>query len=492
MSTNNNGIRKHFSDWVSVLQYYELKDENVLKLEDYDNIEITSKPKKNTIKKIEIFDFDGTLFYTPNIFHDSFTDRAINYIIPFKGLINGGWWCYRESVEAYIKKWLNEKGKISEELVFNKPSNDNEEVCFCESCKIDSKYWSYDIVQKMSRSYNDPHTLSIVMTGRRLDRFYETFSMLFKGEIKNRTVFHQELKMDSIFLKKDFKYTIEYKTKVMKDLLINFPLVSDLIMYDDRTDQIKGMHTWMKNNQTTIKDIRYRKNANRPKAINFDIQVVKPKVGRYESKEQLTLIEGLITRNNKNCCEQQISIDVEIYSDYYIAIEQNDTRFLKSLVDFMIPVKYRNDYSKNNVIGIQFLHPVNVDRKISKVDWIIDSINVCSDSIFVSIYNKGDVNETGVIITHYKGNHRETIKKMKHDIKKNISSLRFPSENVTFDLNEKKKLYYTETDIKGYIDVNQYYQWSNMDLTEDNKLILGADFKNINNLMLIDLKESDE
>lgn len=493
MNGYNNELPKRFNDWTSVLQYYELKDETGFEDEDYMKVPVTSKPQSNTIRKIHIYDFDGTLFYTPNIFYDSFTERAVNYIIPFKGLINGGWWCYRESVEAYIKKWLQEKDSIPKTGLSTQSLDKTlDGVCFCESCKIDSKYWCYDTVKQMKASYEDKNTLTIMMTGRRLDRFHSTFELLLKSDIKHRTVFHEELKVDSVFLKKDFKYTIEYKTRVMKDLLINFPLVSEMIMYDDRTDQIKGMNTWMKNNKEKITDIRYTKDTNRPREILFEINVVKPKVGRYESKEQLSLIEGLITRNNKNCFEQQISIDVEIYSDFYIPIQQNDTRFLKGLVDYIVPGSFRENYCKNTVIGIQFLKSVSVDRENPKVVWVVDSVKVCEESVFIIVYNENDIEEKGIIITHSKTDHRNTIKQMKHDIKKDDFNLLFSKEKVTFSLNQQKKVKYPDSQIEGSVDVNRDFQWSNMEVIAGDKLTLIADFTNINNLMLIDLKETED
>lgn len=493
MSGDDTKLTKRFRDWTSVLQYYELKDETGFEAEDYMKVPVTSKPKENTIRKIHIYDFDGTLFYTPNIFYDSFTERAVNYIIPFKGLINGGWWCYRESVEAYIKKWLKEKDSVPKTILSTLTSdNTTNGACFCESCKIDSKYWCYDTVKQMKASYEDKNTLTIMMTGRRLDRFHSTFELLLKSDAKHRTVFHEELKVDSVFLKKDFKFTIEYKTKVMKDLLINFPLVNEMIMYDDRTDQIKGMNTWMNNHKKRIRDIRYTRDKNRPKDIFFEIKVVKPKVGRYESKEQLSLIEGLITRNNKNCFEQQISIDVEIYSDFYIPIQQNDTRFLKGLVDYIVPGSFREKFSKNTIIGIQFLKSVNVDREKPKVVWIVDSVKVCVESVFIVIYNEADNDEKGIIITHSTTDHRNTIKQMKHDIKKDDLNLLFSQEQVTFSLEEEKKMKYPDSEIKGCVDVNRDFQWSNMDIIAGEKLTLVADFGDINNLMLIDLKETEE
>ncbi|XBW38119.1 hypothetical protein QEN19_003713 [Hanseniaspora menglaensis] len=492
MSESRNGKLKRFDNWTSVLQYYEVKNEKNILPDEYNKIKITKKPEYQEIRNIHIYDFDGTLFYTPNIFYDNFTDRAVNYIIPFKGLVHGGWWCYRESVEAYIRKWIEEKESIPKEMLFNEPFGAVKDgICFCKACKIDSKFWSYDIVKKMQASYESPDTISILMTGRRLDRFYETFDLLLKQKLEHRIVFHNELKVDSIFLKKDYKYTIEYKTKVLRDLLVNFPLVKELIMYDDRTDQIKGMHTWMKNNMQDITKIRYLRNENRPKNIFFDIEVVNPKVGVYESKEQLALIEGLITRNNKNCYEQQISVDVEIYSDFYVAMKQNDVRFLKGLVEYLLPADFENQNFKNKLLGLQFMKAIDFDRRNSKVKWTIDALFFCTYGVFLTVYNDETPEETGVVITHYQDNHRKTVKKMARQLVDGRFKHVIEEKKVLFDLVEDKKLKSKQSNIHECVDVNREYLWSNMDLTDDHKLTFEADFKDMNNMMLIDLKEME-
>lgn len=83
------------------LQYYELPHPS----NDLNTSKVNSK-----IKDIHIYDFDGTMFYSPSISADIFTSRAKDYLIPFKGMKNsGGWWCYQYSLETYINNWIDER-----------------------------------------------------------------------------------------------------------------------------------------------------------------------------------------------------------------------------------------------------------------------------------------------------------------------------------------------------------------------------------------------
>ncbi|KAL6935527.1 hypothetical protein ACO0R3_000571 [Hanseniaspora guilliermondii] len=440
-------------NWKELLEYYELPhSSNALNINKINN----------DIKDIHIYDFDGTMFYSPSISADIFTSRAKDYLIPFKGMKNsGGWWCYQYSLETYINNWINEKNEAS-------TTNNPKDRCYCDQCKIDHKYWSYDIIMKIHDSYKQENCLTVIMTGRREDRFKDTFKRLLKGDIKNRTIFHKELKFDCVFLKKDYKYTMQYKLNVITNFLKHFKKLKSIKMYDDRADQIVGMRSWWK------KQRNYR--------IKYKVIAVIPKVGKYDNNQQLKVIQDLINTHNKNTPEQVLNINLSIYEYKYYAIDKGITRFLEMFLN----LEFNAWNYEKGILGIQLLNnaPIN-----DEVEWVIKKFKISQGiGCFLELHNKQDVNQKAVIITHYKESHLNTYKQIiKHDILNNYDK----EIDVLYDT--KRQLEYImeindEVKVKETIHLNNELKLTFLSL-DKTVLSFMANMTKVNDFMMIDLYE---
>lgn len=436
------------------LQYYELPHPS----NDLNTSKVNSK-----IKDIHIYDFDGTMFYSPSISADIFTSRAKDYLIPFKGMKNsGGWWCYQYSLETYINNWIDEKKKASASEGIPRGR------CYCDQCKIDHKYWSYDIIMKIHDSYAQKDCLTVMMTGRREDKFMDTFTKLLKGDIANRTIFHKELKFDCIFLKKDYKYTMQYKLNVIVKFMRKFKNLKSILMYDDRVDQIVGMQSWWKKQKN--------------KRIKFKILAVIPKVGKYENNQQLKVVKDLIDTHNKNTPEQILNVDLSLYDSKYYAIDRGILRFL----EMYLSLEFKDWDYKTGILGIQLLDNAPVDGEI---EWIIKKFKVSHDiGCFLELENKQDVNQKAIVITHYKESHLATFKELlAHD-----APTKYDKEvDVAYDTSKKLKCKMEVNDeVKASetMDLNNELKLSFLCL-DNTVLSFVANMAEVNDFMMIDLHE---
>ena len=442
----------HFNNWKDVLDYYELPH-------PINDLSIDKK-----VSNIHIYDFDGTMFYSPSIFSDIFTTRAKDYLIPFKGLKNnGGWWCFRFSLETYVNNWIQEKAAHK---VILKDNPDGK--CYCDQCKIDNKYWSYDIIQKIHESYRRKDCLTVMMTGRREDKFKDTFIKLLKGELSNRVIFHQELKFDCIFLKKDYKYTMQYKLTVINNFIKNFPNLKSILMYDDRVDQIVGMESWWKKQN---------------KKIQFKIIPVNAKVGKYENNQQLELVQNLISVHNKNTPEQIINVDAHMDSNIYYALDKGIARFL----NMFLKLNYYDWDYEQGILGIQLVD----DKKIyGKVEWVINKFKVSKEfGCFLELYNKDNIEQKSIIITHYKETHLNTYEEIvANDVIHNFDE----EVDIKYDLKKDNSIVMKIKDDKvkccEKIDLNEQLKLTFLKL-DGNVLSFVTDMTHHNNFMTIDLYE---
>lgn len=414
------------------------------------------------IKNIHIYDFDGTMFYSPSISPDIFTSRAKDYLIPFKGMKNsGGWWCYQYSLEAYINNWIAEKKTAS-------PSKSSPGRCFCDQCKVDHKYWSYDIIMKIHESYARKDCLAVMMTGRREDKFKDTFTKLLKGDISTRTIFHKELKLDCVFLKKDHKYTMQYKLNVLVKFMRNLKNLKSIVMYDDRVDQIVGMESWWKKQKN--------------KQIKFKIFAVIPKVGKYENNQQLKVVQDLINTHNTNTPEQKLTVDLSLYDSKYYAIDRGITRFL----EMFLSVEFKNLDYKTGILGIQLLDNAPMD---GEVEWVIKKFKISHGiGCFLELQSKHDANKKAIVITHYNESHLNTFKElMEHDALNKYDK----EMDVVYDTNKKLKCEMEVNDkvkVKETMDLNNELKLSFL-LLDKTVLSFVANMAEVNDFMMIDLYE---
>lgn len=135
------------------------------------------------VKTLAIFDFDDTLFWSPQ---------------PPKGH-KGNWWISGESLE----------GKAVPKVP-------------------DESFWNEDVVGYALNLYNNPEYYTVMMTGRIGDRFADRINELLKQKhIRFAEKYYNEFGGD----------TAEYKIKAIKNLLEKLPNVERLIMWENEAEK---------------------------------------------------------------------------------------------------------------------------------------------------------------------------------------------------------------------------------------------------------------
>ncbi|KAL6939205.1 hypothetical protein ACO0RG_003034 [Hanseniaspora osmophila] len=243
-------------------------------------------PKK--IKTINIFDFDNTLFNSPAPNPHIIEPYSLNVLSYPYHLHTGGWWCQPSYLNALVDEWLEDRRHLEKSgIECSVKHNYQDEQCQCDECKIDRKYWNPHTCRLLHESsLQEDNTLTLIMTGRRNDRFAPVMEKVFAN-----TIFKRRIHVNGVFLKDPtFSSTMAYKTQVLSDLLLTFkPQL--LVMYDDRPSQIKGFKSF-------LYDFR-RSNESKLPYFRYEVVLV-PRLVRYLSayKERL-LLEQEIKEHNE-------------------------------------------------------------------------------------------------------------------------------------------------------------------------------------------------
>lgn len=237
-------------------------------------------------------------------------------------------------------------------------------------------------------------------------------------------------------------------------------------MYDDRTDQIVGMEAWWKK---------------QPKKIKFKIIPVIAKVGKYENNQQLQIVQNLISTHNRNTPEQIMDVNVSISDDIYYAIDKGISRFLSMYLKF-------DDWNyKQGILGIQMIEQNPITGSI---EWVISKFKMSKKvGYFIELYNKQNINQKSIIITHYKESHLKTYE----EIIKNDLLNKFDEEiDINYDFNEDHSILINNNDktVKSSekIDLNRELQLTFLNLN-GSTLSFENNMSHFNNFMIIDLYE---
>ena len=134
---------------------------------------------ENPVNKLAVFDFDATLFKSP--------DKPKGY--------KGNWWIKKDS--------LGEP---------NVPEIPND------------KFWNMDIVKQAEKNIKDPSTYCVLMTGR-VDKFFE-------DRIK-QLLSQKHLNFKEVHLNEFGRDTSEFKIATIKNILKKYPSIKSLEMWDD-------------------------------------------------------------------------------------------------------------------------------------------------------------------------------------------------------------------------------------------------------------------
>ncbi|CCH41933.1 hypothetical protein BN7_1472 [Wickerhamomyces ciferrii] len=316
------------------------------------NIDVPKQPDQ--IKKLHVYDFDNTLFYSPCPNPNLFNDQTIGMLANSDMLSYGGWW--------------------SEPLIF-KNMGAGWDV---ESQRQWESFWNQDVENLLKLSYEDDETLAIIMTGRKNKKFIEFISEILES---------RGIKYDGLMLKKgNFNTTIDYKTQVLTDILDHYNKIEQVSIYDDRPSQLNGFQKFL--NEYT--------EAVRPELI-YNLIPVSPEVKYLEPKKERALIEELLEQHNSLVDQGKstaklgrMTLKRSFFFSAYIVEVDSKAELLSYLIDkfnhiFTPEVQDSIDFqldfipiSRNRVSAALELK-INEDPE---VEWKITSFGVSNDDAF--------------------------------------------------------------------------------------------------------------
>lgn len=146
---------------------------------------IKIKIGNKTYKKLSVFDFDGTLFKSP--------DKPDGY--------KGNWWISKVS--------------LNEPTIPRKP---------------DDSYWNMEVVRAAISEAKNPNNLVVLMTGRIGDFFHERIIELIK---------QKKLNFKHVWCNEFGRDAGEFKVEKIKSLLNKHPSIKQIEMWDDDPEKIE-------------------------------------------------------------------------------------------------------------------------------------------------------------------------------------------------------------------------------------------------------------
>ena len=157
---------------------------------------ITEEAHKNNIKKIDVFDFDGTLIYSPN------PNQAKKIIARHNAKAE------TEVVMNYDNYWENPKS-------LSPPIVPEPTPFIMLNQKTSMEFYN---------SQRDPSRLTVVMTGRGKE---------FRPQVK-RILDDFKMKPDRLYLMPNGQPTVDAKIEHIAKLLDEFPHVQEIEIWDDK------------------------------------------------------------------------------------------------------------------------------------------------------------------------------------------------------------------------------------------------------------------
>lgn len=186
-------------------------------------LEIPTSPD-DSIKKIHIYDFDNTLYNSPQPNRQLYSKRLYDQMSYPSLLGNLGWWSEPSFLEQSFKDML---------------SSDDEEQ---------AQYWNAEMINSAERSYRNQDTLCLVLTGRREHLFHEIFTKMF--------IAFNKVHFNAACLRRENvgSSTIEYKLAVIDSFLRYYSAsLEEITIYDDRLGQVKQFQNYFKTSKCSLK-----------------------------------------------------------------------------------------------------------------------------------------------------------------------------------------------------------------------------------------------
>ncbi|KAG1459311.1 hypothetical protein G6F46_007744 [Rhizopus delemar] len=217
---NKNGICARFT----IHEYH-----NGILQRQFEASRFVNHPPHLPPRRLAVFDFDNTLFFSPQL-SPTIWHSKIRSLVTAESVYGPGWWRDVRSLELG-------------------PLDDLKQTAW-------KGYWNEEIVSKARACIQDPHTMTVVLTGRR----HNPFSPLVPTMLEAKG-----LKFDLIGLRPDPEAVSEYRWKVdgrnkelnynlsasvfqstmhfkqcfLVNILHHVPTIKEITMWDDRVPHLK-------------------------------------------------------------------------------------------------------------------------------------------------------------------------------------------------------------------------------------------------------------
>lgn len=220
---------------------------------------------KEPVKRLHIYDFDNTLFYSPSPNKSLYLYPTFQQLLSGDFFLTGGWWSDPVPLELLLKLRVNDKT--------------------LKSC------WNPDMLKLTRMSHEQEDTISIVLTGRKEWLFKDILLNILQKSRAEDPELAASLHFNGICLKKceegiPAPHTLTYKTDLINDFLHYYSDLEEITIYDDRLNQINGFKKYFNTFQ-----------ANFPKLQWFVIPV-EPKSIKLPPYVEYVYFQSVITRHN--------------------------------------------------------------------------------------------------------------------------------------------------------------------------------------------------
>ncbi|EPS40320.1 hypothetical protein H072_5880 [Dactylellina haptotyla CBS 200.50] len=244
--------------------------DNAAKIQNWSSIATHNPlPAVSQIKSICIIDFDNTLYQSP--IPSNIWERASVDILKDKDhLLGGGWWQTPSILDATIEP--------------------HSETPRDRDGKFPNR-WNKYMVHVARNAEKDPHTLSILLTGRDRKLFSGTILKILDGG---------QLNFDLVVLKHqtpqigpDFPTTMEFKQAFLTTLLNHFRNAESMSIYEDRVSHANRFERFGQSfNENRDQQIH-------PLEIKFDVQYIAETHKNLEPVEEIKQVKFMLQRHNR-------------------------------------------------------------------------------------------------------------------------------------------------------------------------------------------------
>ncbi|ORZ00870.1 hypothetical protein BCR43DRAFT_521819 [Syncephalastrum racemosum] len=274
------------------------------RLDDESNNRVPRQPTK-----LDIFDFDSTLFLSPLLspcmWHPKFIGAMTteNYFGP-------GWWRDLRSLQLGQLDQLQKSGWQG--------------------------FWNEDVVERARRSLADENTLTVVLTGRRYHPFHKVIPSMLKAK---------DLGFDMVCLRPDpeladlvtknyaddrilynvqpsvFSTTMDFKTSFMEHMFRKVPSLTSVEMWDDRLPHVEKFRKYFAGHRLHSR-------------INY-VPAVRP---RYNPAWERSTVDAILGEHNEHLKALRVPAHISLVPVKNASVVQLDQDAVDRLADTFGPL----------------------------------------------------------------------------------------------------------------------------------------------------------